>query len=52
MREQEKYKHMMKKVIDQTENHKIQSSEELIQLLINELTNGTDIKGNIQTLAK
>ncbi|WP_165769038.1 hypothetical protein [Virgibacillus profundi] len=52
MGEQEKYKKMLKKVIDETESYKIQSSEELIQMLIKELTNGTELKGNFQTLAK
>lgn len=38
MREQEKYKKMLKKMIDQTESNKIQSSDQLIQALINEIT--------------
>ncbi|GGB55188.1 hypothetical protein GCM10011409_36000 [Lentibacillus populi] len=37
MGDQEKYKLMLKKLIEQTENFKIQSSEELIQALVNEL---------------
>lgn len=52
MGEQEKYKNILKKVIDETENHRIQSSEELIQLLIHELKNGADFKENIQSFAK
>ncbi|MEC5422874.1 hypothetical protein QGM71_05090 [Virgibacillus sp. C22-A2] len=43
MGEQEKYKYMLKKIIDETESHKIQSSEELIKTLINELTHGSVI---------
>ena len=39
MQEQEQYKKMLRKVIDATENEKIQTSEELIRTLINELTN-------------
>lgn len=39
MGEQEKYKRILKKVIDATESKKIQTSEELIQTLVNELTN-------------
>ncbi|SDQ24894.1 hypothetical protein [Virgibacillus salinus] len=40
MVEQERYKNMLKRMIDETENLKFQSSEELIQALIQELTNG------------
>lgn len=36
--EQERYKILLKKMIDQTENFKFQSSEELIQALVDELT--------------
>ena len=38
MGEQEKYKKMLKKMIEQTERNKIQSSDQLIQALINEIT--------------
>ncbi|MFD2629181.1 hypothetical protein [Oceanobacillus kapialis] len=38
MLEQEKFKTMLKKVIQDTENQNIQSSQEMIQALINELT--------------
>ncbi|MFD1039953.1 hypothetical protein ACFQ3N_16395 [Virgibacillus byunsanensis] len=41
MVEQEIYKNMLKKVIDETESFKIQSSEELIQALINEITDSS-----------
>lgn len=37
MGEQEQYKRILKKIIDQTENLKIQSSDQLIQALVNEL---------------
>ncbi|MFC3041513.1 hypothetical protein ACFOGI_14805 [Virgibacillus xinjiangensis] len=39
MGEQERYKHLLKKVIDETENSKIKSSQELVQTLIRELSN-------------
>ncbi|MEN2768723.1 hypothetical protein [Ornithinibacillus xuwenensis] len=42
MVERELFKNMMKKVIDDTEKNKIQSSEELIQTLIREI-NGKGI---------
>ncbi|MGP4105590.1 hypothetical protein [Virgibacillus sp. L01] len=47
MVEQERYKNMLKKMIDETENSKFQSSEELIQALIQELTNGKSIHKKI-----
>lgn len=37
MSEQEKYKKMLKKMIDKTESNKIQSSDQLIQALISEI---------------
>lgn len=37
MGEQEKYKRLLKNLIDETENHKIKSAEELIQKLVKEL---------------
>lgn len=43
MVEQERYKDMLKKMIEETENEKFQSSEELIKALIHELTNGNPI---------
>lgn len=39
MGEQEKYKRLLKNLIDETENHKIKSAEELIQKLVKELGN-------------
>ncbi|MCM3740239.1 hypothetical protein M3210_08150 [Oceanobacillus luteolus] len=44
MGEQERYKNMLKKVIDATENEKIQTSEDLIRTLVNELTNNIGVK--------
>ena len=44
MGEQERYKNMLRKVIDATENEKIQTSEELIRTLIDELTTNIDVK--------
>ncbi|WP_284139252.1 MULTISPECIES: hypothetical protein [unclassified Virgibacillus] len=38
MSEREYYKHVLQKVIAETENEKIKTSEELIQALIFELT--------------
>ncbi|GAA0589794.1 hypothetical protein GCM10009001_02170 [Virgibacillus siamensis] len=37
MVEQEKFKHLLEKLIEDTENAKFQSSEELINALIHEL---------------
>lgn len=37
MGEQERYKNMLKKIIDETESEKIQTSEELIRTLVQEL---------------
>lgn len=39
MGEQERYKRILKKVIDETENKKIKTAEELIRTLVNELSN-------------
>lgn len=44
MVEQERYKNMLKKVIDETESEKIQTSEELIRTLVKELTNNIGVK--------
>lgn len=38
MKEQEKYKNMLKKVIAATEDNKIKTTDEVIQTLIYELT--------------
>ncbi|WP_174614287.1 hypothetical protein [Virgibacillus ihumii] len=46
MVEQERFKHMLKKLIEETENAKFQSSEELINALIHELSAGNN---NLQT---
>lgn len=39
VKEQEQYKILLKKLIDQTENFTIQSTDEMIQALIQELKN-------------
>lgn len=44
MGEQESYKKILRKLITETENEKIQTSEELIQLLISEINNNTNMK--------
>ncbi|WP_205317608.1 hypothetical protein [Oceanobacillus zhaokaii] len=49
MGEQEAYKRLLKKVIDDTENDKIQSTDELIQKLIKELTTNNVLRGHIQS---
>lgn len=41
MKEQEQFKIMLKNIIEDTENNKIKSSEELIQTLINQIKNKT-----------
>ncbi|HLR08864.1 MAG TPA: hypothetical protein VK136_06330 [Bacillota bacterium] len=43
MKEQERYKRILQKVIDKTENDNIQSAEELIQTLIDELSRGINL---------
>ncbi|MBD1223194.1 hypothetical protein [Virgibacillus halodenitrificans] len=48
MLEQEKYKDMLKKVIDETENHTIKNSEQLIQMLVSELKHGCMIGEQMQ----
>ncbi|MFC4557539.1 hypothetical protein ACFO3D_04875 [Virgibacillus kekensis] len=40
MVEQERYKDMLKKMIEETEKDKFQSSEEVIKALVTELTRG------------
>lgn len=41
MGEQEQYKQILRKLIDQTENLNIQSSDQLIQALVNEIKNAS-----------
>jgi hypothetical protein len=48
MGESERYKVMLKEVIEATENEKIQTSEEMIRTLIDELTNKIGVKSNHQ----
>ncbi|SFA88016.1 hypothetical protein SAMN04488072_10340 [Lentibacillus halodurans] len=38
MAEQERYKHLLEKLIQETENSRIQSVEEMIQKMISELS--------------
>ncbi|SHF89510.1 hypothetical protein [Ornithinibacillus halophilus] len=42
MGEQEFYKRMLKKIIDDTEKNRISSQEEMVQTLINELSEQLD----------
>jgi hypothetical protein len=46
MVEREFFKNMMKKVIDDTEQNKIRSSDELIQTLIKELSDQRTLQQN------
>lgn len=46
MVEQERFKTMLKKMVEETENAKFQSSDELIKALIDELTNGKSVADN------
>ncbi|WP_205520058.1 hypothetical protein [Virgibacillus doumboii] len=46
MVEQEHYKNMLKKMIEDTENAKFESTEELVQALIQELKHGSPIANN------
>ena len=48
MVEQEKYKEVLKEVIAATESKKIQTSEELIQILVNKLSNDYSLKSTHQ----
>ncbi|GAB4072964.1 hypothetical protein GCM10028778_06240 [Barrientosiimonas marina] len=41
MADQEQYKNLMQKMIQETENHRIQSAEEMIQKLVSELSGKT-----------
>lgn len=52
MAEQEKLKKMLRRMIDDTESHKINSSEELIQLLITELSTTKSLEKYTHALAK
>ncbi|WP_382399518.1 hypothetical protein [Lentibacillus salinarum] len=46
MVEQERYKYLMKKLITETENSRIQSAEEMIQKLVSELSGEKSYKPN------
>lgn len=50
MSEQEKYKLMLKKIINETEKERIQTSEELIRTLVDELTNNIGVERRDQIM--
>jgi mRNA-degrading endonuclease YafQ of YafQ-DinJ toxin-antitoxin module len=52
MGEQEQYKQLLKKIIKEAENMKIQSSEEIIQTLVNELANLNPVAAKAGSLQK
>ncbi|GIO23860.1 hypothetical protein [Oceanobacillus sp. J11TS1] len=47
--EQKQYQKILKRVIHDTENQKINSMDEIIQLLIKELSSNTDVKKSIKS---
>lgn len=47
--EQEQYQNILQRMIHDTENQKIGSSEELIKQLVKELSMNTNLKKNEQT---
>lgn len=46
MKEQEKYVTILQKAIKETENERVDSTEELIRMLIYELSGNTDLIGS------
>ncbi|MGJ9457637.1 hypothetical protein [Oceanobacillus sp. CF4.6] len=52
MVEQEKYKNMLRRMIDETEKQNIHSSEELIKMLISELSSSKRLEKYAQSMAK
>lgn len=48
MGEQERYRRMLEKVIDATENKEIQTSEELIRTLVDEITDTIGVRRHRQ----
>ncbi len=50
MSEQEKYKLMLEKIINETEKERIQTSEELIRTLVDELTNNIGVERRDQIM--
>ncbi|WP_249871329.1 hypothetical protein [Oceanobacillus saliphilus] len=52
MVEQERYKNMLQRLIDETENQNIRTSEQLIKMLISELTNSKSLQKYSQSMAK
>lgn len=49
IKEQEQYQKILKRVIHDTENEKINSMDEIVQLLIEELSLNTNVKKTIKT---
>ncbi|WP_199860660.1 hypothetical protein [Oceanobacillus damuensis] len=52
MVEQEKYKNMLQRIIEETENQNIRSSEQLIKMLISELSNNESLEKYTHSVAK
>lgn len=52
MGEQEQYKNILQKVISDTESSKINSSQELIQMLVKELTGGSGERKDLLNIVK
>ncbi|WP_010647640.1 hypothetical protein [Oceanobacillus massiliensis] len=52
MVEQEQYKNMLKRMISETEDCKIRSSEEMIRMLVNELARNKNLEKYTQSLVK
>lgn len=52
MAEQENYKKMLRKVIEGTNNHTINTSEEIIRMLISELSTNKSLEKYTHSLVK
>ncbi|MFC2947723.1 hypothetical protein [Virgibacillus sediminis] len=50
MEEQEKYKRMLIRVIEETYSHKIQSLEEVIRILVNEITEDIELEEELYSI--
>lgn len=48
-REQEQYQKILKRVIHDTENQKLNSMDEIVQLLVKELPLNTNVKKSIKS---
>ena len=48
-KEQEQYQKILKRVIHDTENQKLNSMDEIIQLLVKELSLNTNVKKSIKS---